>query len=250
MFCSDYRHSQHKCLFGTVFTISIPIYGDRVWGFRLRDRVFSYPIYPWTLCADSEARSGAGTCWSLHNLCSMLDDVCHDVTKEPPLQPLTGETFELRSTNISETARLDISARGFWSPHIPQRAFFDVRVFHPNAPSYVEVPMKTLFHRHEQEKKRQYGRRIQEVEYGSFTPLVFSSIGGAGRECDKFLKQLALLHSSKMGNDYGRTINWIRTTLSFSLIRSALTCLRGTRSWRTTPYYNERPGPDASVATN
>ena len=47
------------------------------------------------------------------NLCSMLDDVCHDVTKEPPLQPLTGETFELRSTNISETARLDIRARGF-----------------------------------------------------------------------------------------------------------------------------------------
>ena len=69
------------------------------------------------------------------NLCNILDDVCHDVIKEPPLQPLTRETFDLQSTNTSKTGRLDITARGFWSPSIPQRAFFNVRVFYQTPPA-------------------------------------------------------------------------------------------------------------------
>ena len=30
--------------------------------------------------------------------------------------------------------------------------------------------------------KREYGDRFRNVEYGSFTPLVFSTFGGLGRE--------------------------------------------------------------------
>ena len=37
--------------------------------------------------------------------------------------------------------------------------------------------------KHEQEKKRNYNRRIMNIENGTFTPLVFSVFGGMGKEC-------------------------------------------------------------------
>ena len=49
--------------------------------------------------------------------------------------------------------------------------FFDVRVFHPNAPSYRG---QSLYRRHEREKKREYGDRVREIEHASFIPLIFS----------------------------------------------------------------------------
>ena len=39
---------------------------------------------------------------------SLLTDVCHNVATEPPLQPLGGESFNLRSANTNPQARLDI----------------------------------------------------------------------------------------------------------------------------------------------
>ena len=45
---------------------------------------------------------------------NLIDEVCHDVRVQPPLQVLTGETFDSRSSNMKDEARLDISARGFW----------------------------------------------------------------------------------------------------------------------------------------
>ena len=53
---------------------------------------------------------------------ALLSEVCKDVSKEPRLQPLTGETFLLRSANTDPEARLDISARGSWAKG--QKAFF------------------------------------------------------------------------------------------------------------------------------
>ena len=40
----------------------------------------------------------------------------------------------------------------------------------------------------EDEKKRAYGERVNEVEHGSFTPLVFSSCGGMGPEAAVVIK--------------------------------------------------------------
>ena len=45
---------------------------------------------------------------------SILNEVCKDVRKEPPLIQLTGETFEQRTANTRDEARLDVSALGFW----------------------------------------------------------------------------------------------------------------------------------------
>ena len=89
---------------------------------------------------------------------------------------------------------------------------------------------------HEQEKKRQYATRVLEIEKGTFTPLVFTTTGGMGEECLRYHRRLAELLAIKKGEDYAKTMNWIRVKISFSLIRSALVCLRGSRSIRRKPY--------------
>ena len=47
-------------------------------------------------------------------LASTLSEVCVGVVREPTLQPLSGETFQRRTTSCDPDARLDIRARGFW----------------------------------------------------------------------------------------------------------------------------------------
>ena len=98
----------------------------------------------------------------------MLRMVCTDVETEPVLQEITGEELN-RGANKAPDARLDVHARGFWDRQ--QSAFFDVRVCHPNADSYRELSPKQIFQLHENEKKRQYSRRVLEVEQGTFTLL-------------------------------------------------------------------------------
>ena len=48
---------------------------------------------------------------------SMLSEVCHGVTREPHLQPLSGETMSHRSAITDPGARLDIAVHGFWGRH-------------------------------------------------------------------------------------------------------------------------------------
>ena len=153
----------------------------------------------------------------------------YDVEIEPVLQEITGEELN-RGANRAPDARLDIHARGFWDRQ--QSAFFDVRVCHPNADSYRELSPKQIFQLHENEKKRQYSRRVLEVEQGTFTPLVFTSTGGMADECKRFHSRLAELLVLKKGDDYSTTISWIRAKVSFAILRSALLCLRGTRRKR------------------
>ena len=71
-----------------------------------------------------------------------------------------------------------------------------------------------------------------EVEQGTFTPLVFTSTGGMTDECKRFHGRLEELLALKKGDDNATTISWIRGKVSFAILRSALLCLRGTRSKR------------------
>ena len=145
----------------------------------------------------------------------------------PHLLPLDGETFDLKSTTTNPEARLDIKAGSFWSRGVT--AFFDVRVTHVNSSSNQNKTTDTIFREHEMEKKRKYQQRILEVEMGSFTPLVFGTNGGMGKECQLFLKHLTSRMVDKFGEDYSSTMTWIRTRLSFEILRSTIMCIRGSR---------------------
>lgn len=157
----------------------------------------------------------------------LINLVCSDVVTEPVLQDVSGEQLT-RGSNTARDARLDIHARGFWEPQ--QSAFFDVRVCHPNAESYRDLEPQQIYRIHENEKKRQYASRVVDIEQGTFTPLVFTTTGGMGKECRMFHSRLAELIAIKKGEDYAKTISWIRARTSFALLRSALICLRGSRT--------------------
>ena len=88
-----------------------------------------------------------------------------------------------------------------------------------------------------QAKKRKYGQRICDVEHGVFTPLVFSTSGAMGREATIFYKRLADLLSDKQDKAYSPIMGWLRCRLSFAILRSAIMCLRGSRSSYHYPVY-------------
>ena len=157
---------------------------------------------------------------------TLLREVCPEVSVEPILQPLSGETMCGLSANCQPEARLDISARGFWGDH----SFFDVRVFHPNARSNRHPQLSATYARHEQDKRRQYAQRVIDVKQSSFTPLVLSTAGGMGRAATATYRRLASLLSDKMDQPFSVVLNWLRCRLSFALLRSAEMCLRGCRT--------------------
>ena len=142
---------------------------------------------------------------------------------------LTGEAMSHRTANIEDGARLDIMAQGFWGGD-KVRAFFEVRVFNPFAHTYQNQSLTATFRKHEQEKRRAYDQRIREVEHSYFSPLVFTSSGGMGPTAKVVYKKLASMLAMKQNRPYSQTMDWLRCTLSFSLLRSAIMCLRGSRS--------------------
>ena len=75
-------------------------------------------------------------------------------------------------------------------------------------------------------------RRVMEIEQGTFTPLVFTTTGGMPDECVKYHSRLAELIANKKGESYSSAISWIRAKVSFAIVRSAILCLRGSRSRR------------------
>ena len=114
-------------------------------------------------------------------------------------------------------------------------AFFDIRVFNPFAKSHLN-PNQTLdavFRKHETQKKRSYNQRVIEVEHGSFTPIVTSSCGGFGKETSVFVSKLIEKVAEKNRVERSQVAGYIRTKVSFKLIRSKVACIRGSRSlWR------------------
>ena len=61
-----------------------------------------------------------------------------------------------------------------------------------------------------------------DLSRGSFTPLVFGTNGGMGSDCNCFLKRLASREAvtKKNWEPYHFTITWVRTLLSFEILRT------------------------------
>ena len=105
-------------------------------------------------------------------------------------------------------ARLDVRAQGFWGIH-HQQAYFDVRVFNPLATSNRQSAISTCFKSHDREKRRVYEQRVRDVERGSFTPLVFSALGGVSRPTEITYKRLASLLAAKRDQHYNIIISFL-----------------------------------------
>ena len=158
----------------------------------------------------------------------IVPEVCEDWETEPKLLPLSGEELHRRKTNRSNEARLDIRARVFWNSG--QQAFFDIRVFDPNACKYLNKSLQQCHAINEDEKKRSYNEQVLQFDHRTFTDLVFSIYGSMRRECKMFYSRLSQLISDKSNLSKSITMNWTRTKICFALLRSSLLSLRGSRT--------------------
>ena len=77
---------------------------------------------------------------------SLLSEVCHKVTIEPHLQPLTDseEVMSYNSAITDDGARLDVAMYGFWGVHF-EKAFVDIKVFNPCAQSNRRSPISFIY---------------------------------------------------------------------------------------------------------
>ena len=169
----------------------------------------------------------------------MMSTVTSCVGVEPELQPLSGEVLTQKTANRQDGARLDVRSMGFWERS--QAAFFDVRVFNPLAATNRNHSLESLYKKNEKEKRNAYEQRVREIEHGSFTPLVFSATGGMGPAAKTTYSRLAALIADKNEQPYSKTINLIRCKINFSLLRSAIRCIRGSRSSRGRPSFAVSP---------
>ena len=79
------------------------------------------------------------------------------------------------------------------------------------------------------------------MEHGNFSPLVFSTSGGMGASTTVAYKRLAFLLSCKWKSPYCRVMSWVRCRLGFSLLHSAIMCIRGSRSSSGHPFKGHVP---------
>ena len=157
----------------------------------------------------------------------LLDGVAYGVEVEPRLQPVSGEVLTA-GTSVDDEARLDFAGKGFWQQC--EMAYFDVKVFSPFAKTHMSKPLDTVFKNQETIKKTKYNDRIIKIEHGSFTPVVLSSYGGLGRESSCFLSKLIEKIANKQDTETSLVANFVRTKVSFELVRSQVACIRGSRS--------------------
>ena len=80
----------------------------------------------------------------------------------------------------------------------------------------------------EREKKRLYNRTL-EVEHASFTPLIITIYGAVDIECRTFVSKFSEFLAIKRDLPKSTVTSWVRTKISFALIRSMLISLRGSR---------------------
>ena len=89
--------------------------------------------------------------------------------------------------------------------------------------------MKQVYAIHEAEKKRSYNERVLQVEHASFSPIVMTTTGGSGPEAKRHHQRLASLIAEKRKEDFSSAMNHIRTRLRFSILRSTMNALGGSR---------------------
>ena len=79
---------------------------------------------------------------------------------------------------------------------IQEKTFFDIRLTHPNVSS-IWLYLEAIYESNENQKKCFYSDRVLYAVKASFTPLVFTTTDGIGKECTQFNERLAVMISEK-----------------------------------------------------
>ena len=75
------------------------------------------------------------------------------------------------------------------------------------------MPEAIIYREAEKSKMREYKARINEVEQGDFTPLIFTTTGGMGPQCERALKKLTERMAEKRELPTSVVAGWLRSVL-------------------------------------
>ena len=170
-------------------------------------------------------------CFEWRELCSLAltpTSVC-DEPIIPRIRSLESEEPQIPQVTGQETGELrgDVAAYSFWTRGTT--TIFDVRVTDMDCNSNIAKTPSRIFDSHEKVKKKKYSKACEEAQL-HFTPLTFSVDGLEGPECKAALKHLSSKLAAKWNRHYSQIVSFVRSRLSFTLVRAASRCLRGTRT--------------------
>ena len=143
------------------------------------------------------------------------------------LPPLEGESIDKKTTTTEYEARLDIKATGLWETGFIRP--FLCEKFNPYAKSCPRT-IKDAYKLYEAQKLLNYEQRIVEVENSSSNPLVFVTTGGAAPTASEARSRLEFKLSEKSEDTHAELRGYIRTEVSFALVKKSVLCLGGCRS--------------------
>ncbi|KAG0723960.1 hypothetical protein GWK47_041639 [Chionoecetes opilio] len=92
-----------------------------------------------------------------------------------------------------------------------------------------EDPLEAAHQKNERKKSGVMEIGSEMSTTGTFHTLVFTTSGVDGPKAKCFYSRLADVMAEKKHQPRSHVVAWMRCRLSFSLLRSALLCLRGTR---------------------
>jgi hypothetical protein len=157
-------------------------------------------------------------------LCDLSALLWTNIRKEPVVR-------EADDANNISALVADMGVRGVWEAQ--RETLFDIRVTDTDALSYGNQQVRSVLDQAENQKRRKYATACEQRRV-AFTPFVTSVDGALGREARSFINRLSYGLSLKWGRSYSETTGWVRTRLSFAILRATSQCLRGCRSkWRT-----------------
>ena len=143
--------------------------------------------------------------------------------------PVTKEPIVRDSSDGADALIADLCVRGAWEPQT--EALFDIRVVDTDAQSYCARTHDVLSIA-EGEKKHKYLQACQDRR-ATFTPLCVSVDGMLSSEAAFFVKGMSDFLAAKWERPYSVVSGWVRARLSFAILRTALLCVRGSRTkWR------------------
>eukprot|EP01068_Selenidium_serpulae_P018146 Selendium_serpulae@DN6439_c2_g1_i10.p1 len=124
----------------------------------------------------------------------------------------------------------DLRVRGVFG--FQKEALFDVRVTDTDAPSkLLKTPAQDLADQ-ETEKKRHYKQALEHLNM-DFIPFVVSVDGAMGVEAKTTIQTIARRLCIKWNSGYSKTVSWVKTRMSFAILRATHYCIRGSRiKWR------------------
>eukprot|EP00919_Chromeraceae_sp_WS-2016_P019328 GHVR01046020.1.p1 GENE.GHVR01046020.1~~GHVR01046020.1.p1 ORF type:complete len:204 (+),score=32.29 GHVR01046020.1:291-902(+) len=155
-----------------------------------------------------------------------IGELCKMAYPQVTKEPVVAESSETGKTLIA-----DLRVRGVWQRQT-DACVTDICVTDTDARSYLNRTPSCVLKEKESAKKSKYVAAA-EARRASFTPLAFTIDGAAGTEAEMFLETLSEKLAGKWGVSKSVTTQYIRTRLSFAILRATALCVRGSRQkWR------------------